>query len=112
MTRVYRRSLLDGTRPPTAQQTLSKTPAAISEPLTHTTERHIITSDTASSPVPPVTTPPENSTPTPATPAAAAKPKRLPLYLKQLQSYNAPGLSEQVSQPRTEHRVTRQSSKQ
>ena len=113
--RVYRRSLLDGTRSPTAQQTLSKTPAAISEPLTHTTERHIITSDTASSPVPPVTTPPENSensTPTPATPAAAAKPKRLPLYLKQLQSYNAPGLSEQVSQPRTEHRVTRQSSKQ
>ena len=114
--RVYRQSLLDETPSPTAQQTLLKTPAVISEPAKQTTECHITTSDTASQPVPvsapPVTKSPANSIPAPATPAAAAKPRRLPLYLKQLQPHNAPGLSEQVLQPRTEHRVTRQSSKQ
>ena len=102
VTRIYRRSQGDKHTPQEVEPKSPKTPVVIptqEDSKQVPTSPEIVTSD-----IPPVIQPSMS----PATP----KSQRIPLALKQLQSYNNPGREEYVVQPTPQGRITRQSHKQ
>ena len=97
MTRIYKRS--QHVKSPSHQTV--ELPTSPNAPTT--------SSPNASDVPDPPTAQAEHSVPVPKTPTT--KPQRVPLILKQLQDHNAPGLSEQVVQPDSDKRFTRQSTR-
>lgn len=113
MTRIYRRSQSDKLLSPAVQQTSPPiSPKVISQSYPNKVQTETPASPSATNfpegPVVQAEAPVQTTT----TPPPTVKQPRMKLALKQLQSYNAPGRSEQFLQQTPDKRVTRQSSKQ